>query len=294
MEFKTHNQIDKSVCVQKGKDLLEKYGYISKDLRTNNGISSCVVVRIFGCFQNYFKELGYDNNFHRNVTWEDLREDILGYIKATGSLSCLDYRRDGSYSQTVIDRFGGWCKIIKELGYEPIAEKVGEEEMVRQLQVLIDEYGYLSTTLIDEKCTFTFQAVEYRFGSAAKIAEYFGKPDLFKYGTSSKEKEITKILNELIGEDNYETQKTWDWLRSDTGKNLKVDFYIPSVNAVIEYDGEQHYNYIEYFHKTIENFKRSQALDKIKDTELEKHNIKLVRIPYTQEITKELIERIIT
>lgn len=293
LEFKTYNQIDKDTCIQKGRDLLKKYGYISKNLCASNGVSSCVIERIFGNFQNYYKELGYENNFHRNVTWEDLKEDILKYIDKSHSLSCRDYRKNGNYSQGVIDRFGGWCKIMKELGYEPIAEKVGKEEIIERLQSLIDKYGYLSKSLVDEKCTFTFQAVEYWFGDIKNISNYFQCEDLFKYGTSSKEKEISKILDELLGRDNYETQKTWNWLRSDTGKNLKVDFYIPSMSIAIEYDGQQHYNYIEYFHKTTENFKRSQALDKIKDTELEKHNIKLVRIPYTQEITEELIESII-
>ena len=31
-------------------------------------------------------------------------------------------------------------------------------------------------------------------------------------------------------------------------RKLKFDFYIPSLNTCIEYDGEQHDNYIEYFH----------------------------------------------
>lgn len=293
LEFNSYNRITKEDCIRRGEELLEEYGRISKDICTSNGVSSSVIKRIFGNFQNYFKELNYDNNFHRNVKWEDLKEDVLKFINTHDYLSCLDYRREGNYSQGVIDRFGGWCKIMKELGYKPIAEKVGEEEMLRQLRALVDEYGYLSTDLIEEKCSFTFQAVEYRFGSAAQIAERLGNPNLFSHGTSSKEKEIVKILNDLIGEENYQTQKTWNWLRSDTGRNLKVDFYIPSVNTAIEYDGEQHFSYIEYFHQTPENFKRSQELDKIKDIELEKHGIKLVRIPYTQKITEELIKSIV-
>lgn len=61
------------------------------------------------------------------------------------------------------------------------------------------------------------------------------------------------------------------------------DFYIPSFNLLIEYQGEQHYQHIK-FDKTIEYGKRrlknQQMNDSIKREYAKKHNIELLEIHY--------------
>ena len=49
-----------------------------------------------------------------------------------------------------------------------------------------------------------------------------------------------------------------------TGKFLPYDIFIPSYNAYIEVQGEQHYSYKKYFGQTKEGFKNRLYLDKIK------------------------------
>lgn len=66
---------------------------------------------------------------------------------------------------------------------------------------------------------------------------------------------------------------------------LPFDFYIPSLNIAIEYDGKQHFEVVPFSkdeNKNIENFKRCQQNDKIKTQYCKDNNIKLVRIPYTE------------
>lgn len=62
--------------------------------------------------------------------------------------------------------------------------------------------------------------------------------------------------------------------------SLRFDFYLPDYNTCIEYDGLQHYKPIEYFGGE-ENYIESKRKDNIKNKFCEEHNIKLIRIPYT-------------
>lgn len=62
---------------------------------------------------------------------------------------------------------------------------------------------------------------------------------------------------------------------------LSFDFYIPSLNTAIEYNGEQHYMPIKCFGGE-ERFKIQQKRDKIKKEYCKKNNIKLLEIPYTE------------
>ena len=63
---------------------------------------------------------------------------------------------------------------------------------------------------------------------------------------------------------------------------LPFDFYIPDKNIAIEYDGEQHFEFIEYFHENEQGFEDQIRRDNIKTQYCKKNNINLVRIPYWQ------------
>lgn len=70
---------------------------------------------------------------------------------------------------------------------------------------------------------------------------------------------------------------------------LPFDFYLPELNTCIEFDGEQHFKPIEKFggEKT---FIRTQKHDKIKNKYCLKHNIKLIRIKFNENI-KQVLEK---
>jgi len=63
---------------------------------------------------------------------------------------------------------------------------------------------------------------------------------------------------------------------------LKFDFYIPSLNACVEYDGIQHFEIVDHYHKSQDDFEEQQLRDKIKTDYCLNNNIKLIRIPYTE------------
>ena len=68
---------------------------------------------------------------------------------------------------------------------------------------------------------------------------------------------------------------------------LPFDFYLPSYNACIEYQGRQHYMAIEYF-GGVDEFIIRKKHDEIKLVYCQQHKINLIIIPYYKNIDEEL------
>lgn len=67
-------------------------------------------------------------------------------------------------------------------------------------------------------------------------------------------------------------------------RHLRFDFYIPSHNTCIEYDGELHFDVARYDkNKMNENLELNQKRDAIKDRYCKDNSISLLRIPYTEK-----------
>ena len=82
----------------------------------------------------------------------------------------------------------------------------------------------------------------------------------------------------------YERQKMFDGCRNV--KKLMFDFYIPSQNTVIEYDGEFHYMNVTGLNNDLEY---QQQNDKIKNQYCHENGIKMIRIPYWEQDNIETI-----
>lgn len=81
---------------------------------------------------------------------------------------------------------------------------------------------------------------------------------------------------------NIESEKKFEGLVGNTGYPLRVDFYIPSENMVVEADGTQHsdpnHPWKEWNNGTVKDY------DKIKDEFFKKQGIRLCRIPYKRNL----------
>lgn len=81
---------------------------------------------------------------------------------------------------------------------------------------------------------------------------------------------------------NTESEKVFDGLVGVTGHPLRVDFYIPEINTVVEADGSQHSNPNHPWHKwkngTVAEY------DRKKNEYFEKVGIRVIRIPYKKNI----------
>lgn len=62
---------------------------------------------------------------------------------------------------------------------------------------------------------------------------------------------------------------------------FRYDFYIPSINLLIEYDGIQHFKPIEFF-GGIEGYKKVKKVDEIKTYLAKKYKYRLLRISYKE------------
>ncbi len=93
-----------------------------------------------------------------------------------------------------------------------------------------------------------------------------------------------EIIKRLLTEHNisYVTQKTFeDCIFHDTHYKARFDFYVDE-QYIIEFDGEQHFITNKTGWATPECLKRNQEHDKIKNDYCHKHNIPIIRIPYTK------------
>lgn len=63
-------------------------------------------------------------------------------------------------------------------------------------------------------------------------------------------------------------------------RTYRYDFYLPSLNILIEFDGEQHFNFSKFFYKTREDFLKAKERDRVKNNYALAHHIPLYRIPY--------------
>ena len=99
------------------------------------------------------------------------------------------------------------------------------------------------------------------------------------------ESQIEIILKTLGIE--YEVQKSFPTLRHL--RLLKFDFYLPSYNACIEFDGEQHHRPIEYWGGE-KAFKELQIKDSLKDSYCKTYNMPLLRIRFDEQNVESAIK----
>ena len=103
--------------------------------------------------------------------------------------------------------------------------------------------------------------------------------------TSKGEEKIIKILKE--NNIKFIREKTFEDLNKG---NLRYDFYLPDRNIAIEYDGPQHFQQVEYFQKTRQDFLKAQERDRRKNNYALAHGIPLYRIPYWEMDNLNCIE----
>lgn len=99
--------------------------------------------------------------------------------------------------------------------------------------------------------------------------------------SSVGEQKLCDLISNVFFDQEVFFRKRYEWLRFVS--ILELDIYLPNINLAFEYDGIQHYKYIEYFHKDLEAFHDSQARDKFKDEKCKKMGITLIRVKDQEE-----------
>lgn len=98
---------------------------------------------------------------------------------------------------------------------------------------------------------------------------------------SKGEDKIVRLLNSARVR--YEREVTMPRLTGKKGVPLRYDFGIyqnGKIVCLIEFDGEQHYQYNSHFNKTKSEFQYRRGCDRKKNEWAINHKIPLYRIPY--------------
>ena len=98
-----------------------------------------------------------------------------------------------------------------------------------------------------------------------------------------------KVANYLDAE-GYEYIAQYSFDGDKEIRNKRYDFYVPSINTCIEYDGKQHFEPLENF-GGAETFEYTQKSDAIKNAYCEEQGINLIRIPYTVDDVGEYLHQ---
>lgn len=144
--------------------------------------------------------------------------------------------------------------------------------------VILEEYknNQTSTLHLCEKCGLEWKA------RPSDILQGKGCPSCAKKDKCSKGEQIIKKYLEVRGIQ-YHFQYFFDDCAFQS--KLPFDFFLPEYNVCIEYDGEHHYQSID-FYGGEQQLKIQQQRDKVKNDYCFSHGILLIRIPYWK--TKEI------
>lgn len=290
-----HNKINKQ-------DLLDDILYVYKTRGDNKfkikyyttvGKYSEAPIRTNGGWNNILTELGITTNNNKNVTKESAIEDFIKFKKEYGSIKSTLYRKHGRYSQIVIDKlFGNFTNFVLASGFMPerIIKTLSNEQVLSYLKDIYDEFGYINSTLITHEAPFTYQTVLNRFGLMANVYELLNiDNDVNSKNYFSSVDKVLDIFSEILKEKPIKEWTCKDLRNPEDTNNLYVDGYYPEHNLIVEYDGQQHYEYVEFLHKSYDKFERTQMLDKHKDTIIKDLGINLIRIRYDDPKTKEFV-----
>ena len=243
-----------------------------------------------------------------NYTRKDIINSVLDFynysIESNIKFSSCNYRKFGRYSQTVIDKnFNNWGELLKECGlyeklynYKDLYETVsGNSNIIRTSKK--DKNGnivHLSIEMVTEivknnisDSIIDFNKLDSEYGLTRHIlTKAFGGLNNFykvfnvsvKKIKSTGENSISSILNSM----NIGYVKEFHGPKNPfTGNLLSYDFLIPSMNIIIEVHGKHHYEYEEYFHKSIDNFENRSIIDNLKIDWAYSNGYKLFIIPYS-------------
>lgn len=217
-----------------------------------------------------------------------LYEYLDGYTdhKCTVTLWCTKHQIEFTANATSTSRGRLVCKKcvkdVQNLKQRKPLEKVQEQLFEKHrgnIEIVGDYYNtHTKAKFLCHECNVPFHAEP---NSVIRIS---GCPNC---ATSHGEKLVRNTLTELNVP--FEEQKYYDECRGI--RPLPFDFFIPSLNTLIEYDGKQHFEPVDFFGGE-EGFLKRQEYDNIKTTFAHNSGINLLRISY--KLSDEQVVSILT
>ena len=248
-----------------------------------------------GCVRTYNTELSEAQKTHLKILCENNSLDLTG--QRFNRLLVINYAPEdkqiyynGQHKRTWLCKCdcGNLCYVTTEnlrRGDTSSCGCITKENGAKKLKDLTGlRFGHL-------------EVIKY-LGSINHNAKYWVKCDCGKeyeiYGSNLKQGCTTSCgctkeshgevkIRELLIKNNIDfiNQKTFNnFSYKDTNGKPRYDFFLPTYNILIEYDGEQHFRSV-YSWDTEEDYKQRILHDKMKNEYAWNNNFILIRIPYT-------------
>ncbi len=194
-----------------------------------------------------------------------------------------EYKTTDSYSYTIKTRFcSKVCSSRARINApgSPIKKDPGKEIIEQEIREFIaGEDRYCTKDEILEAVKRSSKTVNKHGISIVELNSELGHT---RIGSIFQNK-VGSIIKEAY--ENVEVEKTFEGLVGNTGYPLRVDFYIPELNAVVEADGSQHsdinHPWAKFKNGTVAEY------DSVKEKFFQENNIRLIRIPYKKRLKPE-------
>jgi hypothetical protein len=110
------------------------------------------------------------------------------------------------------------------------------------------------------------------------------------------EKLCNDVLCEIFPTFKFKKERP-KWLRNDvTGRPIELDIYCDALKLAVEYQGKQHYEFVPFFHGTVDKFQAQVARDILKVKGCQDKGINLICVPFSlkkrQDIVKFIVKRL--
>ena len=237
------------------------------------------------------------NNIHPNVTHTEYKKRYGSLITEKMSNQFSEERKGRTHKvETRLKQQanGGWsCGLTKEI--DDRIQKISEsttETFIQGTRKGWNDKGYnltradledfIKNGILDiPTAAATLGASEWAIRQAAGSLEI---PHHNKFGKS--EKELLQTISSVLGDFPYIHQAAFNELRYyKSGYPFLYDGYFPEpYNLLVEYDGYQHFQKDNCYHRDEREFQEAQEKDKVKTKTAKNYGYKILRFKYDESI----------
>ena len=169
-----------------------------------------------------------------------------------------------------------------------------QDKLTKSMTKSFDQFVVEANKIHDNK----YQYIEATYQKALVHTEiicplhgsFWQSPDNHLHGKGCKscnESQGEKAIRRILVLNEIEFFEQWTDHDCIKIKPLKFDFYLPSFDIIIEFDGQQHFRPTGFFGGK-KAFRKLKEYDQFKDSWAKKHQIRLLRIAYFDDIYEKL------
>lgn len=170
-------------------------------------------------------------------------------------------------------------------GYENATDK-RQRTLTKKVDQFINDarkihgevYDYAEATYVNSHTKLYIRCLQHGPFAVTPIKHLYDKQGCPVCGLSKGELAIHQWL--VSHNIQFNSQHAYTGCTGESGRALPFDFWIPTLNLLIEYDGEHHYRSIRYSDASSSDYVQQRVRDEIKTRYAQQNHITLLRIPF--------------